>query len=94
MKEPICDGSGRIVYYRSRGERLLLCETLVSHIHCECGNPIIGGNLGDHCMECNVRTSGMSLHRQVGYIRESREHLDVTRNSAKRRDEQDLSRSE
>jgi len=95
MKETICDGSGRVQYYKSRGETLLLCETVgIRHIHCECGNPVIGGVLGDRCMDCNTRTSGMSLHKQIGYIRETREHLDVTRNSARQRDGQDQNPSE
>lgn len=81
--EKICDGSGKPAYYRYKGRKILLCETLVPHIHCECGEPIIGGSPGDRCKDCNRRSAGLALHLQETK-REDRNHINVTERSGVR----------
>ena len=79
--EKTCNGSGKPTYYHYKGRRLLLCETLVPHIHCECGEPLPGADMGDRCSECNERRAGMSVHAKDGHMRENREHLNTKENS-------------
>lgn len=72
--EPICDGSGREVYYRYEGRMWLLCETLFPHRHCDkCSLPI----LSDECITCNLERDGIRIHNPEGYIREGRDHIDI-----------------
>src|ERR1700694_659006 len=82
--DKVCNGSGRPTYYRYKGRKLLLCGTLVPHVHCECGNPLPGAKAGDHCRTCNQERARLSVHTKDGHIRETREHLDTTENSEAR----------
>ena len=88
--DKICNGSGEPAYYRYKGRKILLCETVgVRHIHCECGEPVIGGSVGDRCKDCNRRSAGLALHLQETK-REDRNHINVTERSGGRRVSLDL----
>lgn len=76
MKELICDGTGRSVYYRERGRSYLLCEATEPHVHCYCGNPMAAGlnPRRDHCQWCDLRRAGHKLHGN-STVRESNDHM-------------------
>ena len=79
MKELVCDGSGRQVFYKEHGKSYLLCETTEPHIHCECGPALIPAKFYDpkvhHCFWCNLQAAGFSLHENQDLFTESREHV-------------------